>query len=34
MFDISTVQLDWQGLNLKLETGLFARQADGALSQH
>ena len=31
MFDISTVQLDWQGLNLKLETGLFARQADGAV---
>ncbi len=31
MFDISTVQLDWQGLNLKLETGLIARQADGAV---
>tara|TARA_A200000113_G_scaffold149106_1_gene134321 strand:+ start:3854 stop:5923 length:2070 start_codon:yes stop_codon:yes gene_type:complete len=31
MFDISTVQLDWQGLNLKLETGLMARQADGAV---
>ena len=29
MFDTSTVQLDWQGLNLKLETGLVARQADG-----
>ena len=24
MFDISTVQLDWQGLNLKLETGIVA----------
>ena len=31
MFDISTVQLDWQGLKLKLETGLMARQADGAV---
>ena len=31
MFDISTVQLDWQGLNLKLETGMVARQADGAV---
>ena len=31
MFDISSVQLDWQGLNLKLETGLIARQADGAV---
>ena len=31
MFDTSTVQLDWQGLNLKLETGLVARQADGAV---
>ena len=31
MFDISTVQLDWQGLNLKLETGIVARQADGAV---
>jgi len=31
MFDISSVQLDWQGLNLKLETGLMARQADGAV---
>ena len=26
MFDISSVQLDWKGLNLKLETGLMARQ--------
>ena len=31
MFDISSVQLDWKGLNLKLETGLMARQADGAV---
>ena len=31
MFDISSVQLDWQGLNLKLETGLMARQADGSV---
>ena len=31
MFDISTVQLDWQGLNLKLETGLMARQVMGPL---
>ena len=31
MFDISSVQLDWQGLDLKLETGLMARQADGAV---
>ncbi len=31
MFDIASVQLDWQGLNLKLETGLMARQADGAV---
>ena len=31
MFDTSTVQLDWQGLNLKLETGLVARQADSVI---
>ena len=31
MFDISSVQLDWKGLNLKLETGLMARQADGSV---
>ena len=32
MFDISTVELDWKGLSLKLETGLVARQADGAVT--
>ncbi len=31
MFKSSSVQLDWQGLNLKLETGIIARQADGAV---
>ena len=31
MFNISSVQLDWQGLNLKLETGMIARQSDGAV---
>ena len=31
MFDISAVQLDWKGLELKLETGLMARQADGSV---
>ncbi len=31
MFNISSVQLDWKGLNLKLETGLMARQADGSV---
>ena len=31
MFDIASVELDWQGLNLKLETGLMARQADGSV---
>ena len=31
MFDISSVQLDWKGLNLKLETGQMARQADGSV---
>ena len=31
MFNTSSVQLDWQGLNLKLETGMIARQADGAV---
>ena len=34
MFDTSTVQLDWQGLNLKLETGLVARQAMVLWWQH
>ncbi len=32
MFNISTVELDWKGLSLKLETGLVARQADGAVT--
>ena len=32
MFDISTIELDWKGLSLKLETGLVARQADGAVT--
>ncbi len=31
MFNISSVELDWKGLTLKLETGLMARQADGAV---
>ncbi len=31
MFEISSVELDWKGLTLKLETGLMARQADGAV---
>ena len=31
MFNISSVELDWKGLTLKLETGLVARQADGAV---
>ncbi|MBF91521.1 MAG: polyribonucleotide nucleotidyltransferase [Rickettsiales bacterium] len=31
MFEIVNVELDWKGLNLKLETGLMARQADGAV---
>lgn len=31
MFNISSVELDWKGLSLKLETGLMARQADGAV---
>ena len=31
MFNVSSVQLDWQGLNLKLETGMIARQSDGAV---
>ncbi len=32
MFNISSVELDWKGLSLKLETGLVARQADGAVT--
>ena len=31
MFNHSSVQLDWQGLKLKLETGIMARQAEGAV---
>ena len=31
MFDIHRVQLDWGGRKLTLETGRFARQADGAV---
>ncbi len=32
MFKISSVELDWKGLPLKLETGIMARQADGAVT--
>ena len=32
MFKISSIEFDWQGLPLKLETGLIARQADGAVT--
>src|SRR5882724_2938698 len=31
MFDIQRVEIDWAGHKLKLETGKFARQADGAV---
>lgn len=31
MFDINKVELDWGGEKLTLETGLIARQADGAI---
>ena len=31
MFDIHTVELDWGGRPLTLETGKIARQADGAV---
>ncbi len=31
MFNIASVELDWKGLSLKLETGMIARQADGAV---
>src|SRR5271169_6508704 len=31
MFDIQRVEIDWAGRKLKLETGKFARQADGAV---
>src|SRR6516165_9207389 len=31
MFDIHTVEIDWGGRPLKLETGKLARQADGAV---
>ena len=32
MFEISSIEFDWKGLPLKLETGLVARQADGAVT--
>ena len=31
MFDIKTVEIEWGGKTLKLETGRIARQADGAV---
>jgi len=31
MFDIQRVEIDWAGRKLRLETGKFARQADGAV---
>src|SRR6516165_1147400 len=31
MFDIHTIEIDWGGRPLKLETGKLARQADGAV---
>src|SRR6202007_892767 len=31
MFDIHSVEIDWGGRPLKLETGKMARQADGAV---
>src|SRR5579864_4070832 len=31
MFDIQRVEIDWAGRKLTLETGKFARQADGAV---
>ena len=31
MFDKHTVEIDWAGRPLKLETGGMARQADGAV---
>ena len=31
MFNISSVELDWKDSTLKLETGMIARQADGAV---
>ena len=31
MFDIKTVEIEWGGRPLKLETGRIARQADGAV---
>ena len=31
MFNIASVELNWKGLTLKLETGMIARQADGAV---
>jgi polyribonucleotide nucleotidyltransferase len=31
MFDVKTVEIEWGGKTLKLETGRVARQADGAV---
>jgi len=31
MFDVQRVEIDWAGRKLRLETGKFARQADGAV---
>src|SRR3712207_8407662 len=31
MFDMKTVEIEWGGKTLKLETGRVARQADGAV---
>lgn len=31
MFDTHTVEIEWAGRPLKLETGKIARQADGAV---
>jgi len=31
MFDIHSVEIEWAGRPLKLETGKIARQADGAV---
>ncbi|MGH1484462.1 MAG: polyribonucleotide nucleotidyltransferase, partial [Geminicoccales bacterium] len=31
MFDVQTVEIEWGGRPLKIETGKVARQADGAV---
>ena len=31
MFNVHTVEIEWAGRTLKLETGKIARQADGAV---